>query len=269
MTGRISPVLPFLVAAFLIMGYFAFRMAQPEKVEEARTSLSVSDVMGGDSPEGFARALEPRTFRFPEDHGPHPEYRTEWWYLTGNLKSPEGDGFGFQFTLFRSALNPTQPSGTSAWNTNQVYMGHFAITDEAGETFRAYERFSRGAQGLAGAQAHPFRVWLEDWALEGPEAPPSDRNQLDLSGSGIFPLRLSAAEGDRGLSLSLLPEKPLVLQGDGGLSQKGPQAGNASFYYSFSRLEAERSIDRHGSTGNGARAPYPRGRWGGIGLPSN
>jgi predicted secreted hydrolase len=224
------------------IGYLASRLARPDQGEELRTSLSVSEVMGGASAEGFARALEPRPFEFPRDHGPHPEYQTEWWYITGNLQNPEGDAFGFQFTIFRSAVDPEPPSGASTWNSNQVFMGHLAVTDGAGRTFRAFERFSRGALGLAGATAEPFRVWLEDWVLEGPVEVTSDATFPEFPGSGIFPLRLSATGDDRGLSLRLTPEKPLVLQGDAGLSQKGSEPGNASFYYSFTRLEAEGTV---------------------------
>ncbi len=244
MAGRASLTLPVLAAVLLGVGYLASRLARPDAEEGLRTSLSVSEVMGEGSTEGFARALEPKPFQFPRDHGPHPEYRTEWWYITGNLESSGGDPFGFQFTIFRSALGPKPPSAASTWNTNQVFMGHFAVTDGAGQTFRAFERFSRGAQGLAGAQAEPFRVWLEDWALEGPvETARDPTTDPEFAGSGIFPLRLSAAEDDRGISLLLSPEKPLVLQGEAGLSQKGPEPGNASFYYSFTRLKAEGSLN--------------------------
>jgi predicted secreted hydrolase len=108
-------------------------------------------------------------------------------------------------------------------------MGHLAVTDGAGGTFSAFERFSRGAVGLAGAVASPFRVWLEDWELRGPRG----------ESGGIFPLSLNAREDGTGLSLTVVPSKPLVLQGEEGLSQKGPEPGNASYYYSFTRLDSE------------------------------
>ncbi len=217
-----------LAGAFVVL---VFHLARPGEEQEARTSLAVSEVLGGGEGSGFAQVLEPRPFLFPQDHGPHPEYRAEWWYITGNLEGPGGDPFGFQFTIFRSSLSPEPPQSQSPWATNQVYMGHLAVTDGDAGTFRAYERFARGAQALAGGQVAPFRVWLEDWVLEGPPA-----------GDGIFPLRLTAAEGDHGVSLVLRPSKPKVLQGDRGLSQKGPEPGNASFYYSFTRLAAEGSL---------------------------
>ena len=231
-----------------IAGYVALRAARPPGEADIRTSLRISDVLGTGPGEGFARALEPRPFVFPADHGPHPSFRSEWWYLTGNLQGAGGEPFGFQVTFFRAALAPGPASGPSAWATHQVYMGHFALTDGEGRTFRAYERFDRGALGLAGARAEPFRVWLEDWVLEGPGGRGlTAREEGRVAGlDAIFPLRLDAAEGDRAVSLLLRPGKPLVLQGDQGLSRKGPQAGNASFYYSFTRLVAEGTVTSGG-----------------------
>jgi predicted secreted hydrolase len=111
-------------------------------------------------------------------------------------------------------------------------MGHLALTDGKNGAFHAFERFCRGANGLAGASARPFRVWLEDWEMTGP-----------AQGEDIFPIQLRAFERDVGISLTLYPAKPLVVQGDAGLSQKSSEPGNASFYYSFSRLEASGEID--------------------------
>jgi predicted secreted hydrolase len=242
-----------VVGLLSLLGYLALRMAAPPEGVELRTTLAVSDILGTGGEEGFARALEPRPFRFPRDHGPHPDYRTEWWYVTGNLEGPSGEAYGFQLTVFRSALAPEAPSGSSSWTTNQVFMGHFALTDVRGGSFRAFERFARGAQGLAGAEAEPFRVWLEDWVLEGPTGggaargrrtsqPGSASPGLGSGSQGIFPLRLTAGQEDRRISLDLQPGKPMVLQGDRGLSQKGPEPGNASYYYSFTRLEAQGTL---------------------------
>jgi predicted secreted hydrolase len=204
--------------------------------------------MGDGGSEGFARATEPIPFRFPEDHGPHPAFQTEWWYLTGNLESESGRRFGFQFTIFRSALAPREARGLGAsasgtgseWSTDQVFMGHFALTDEAGGTFHHFERFSRGSLGLAGARTEPFRVWLEDWSLRGPvvadSIPPRLQASSPFSRGSLFPLQLDASDEGAGISLTLTDRKPKVLQGDRGLSQKGPEAGNASYYYSFTRL---------------------------------
>ncbi|TVR60879.1 MAG: carotenoid 1,2-hydratase [Gemmatimonadales bacterium] len=204
--------------------------------------------------------MEPRAFRFPDDHGPHPEYRTEWWYLTGNLRSGEGERWAYQLTFFRSSLAPEPAHRRSAWNTNQLWMAHLAITDVENDRHVVSERFARGAGGLAGGQAEPFRVWLEDWemwwdegsaptgaALDGPVSLEGLEREAAGTGNGeaapgLFPLRLRASEGDWGLDLTLEAGKPPVFQGDRGLSQKGPEPGNASFYISFTRMPTEGTI---------------------------
>jgi predicted secreted hydrolase len=131
-----------------------------------------------------------------------------------------------------------EDESVSIWRSSQLYMGHLAVTDGRGETFHAFERFSRGGGGLAGSQASPFRAWIEDWELTGPAEEPPLPSVLEKEGGGLFPLELIAQEEGVGLALTFRPAKPLVLQGDRGLSQKGPEEGNASFYYSFTRLEA-------------------------------
>lgn len=201
----------------------------PESAELPRARLSLVETLAGSDTVGYARALEPRVFDFPSDHGPHPDFRTEWWYLTGNVVSEGGREFGFQFTIFRSALASTAPESPSDWATRQAYMGHFALTDVAGESFHAFERFARGAAGLAGAEAAPLRVWLEDWSLQA-------------GSPATFPLRLEASDEDVGLSLELEAGKPRVLQGDGGLSQKGSEPGNASYYYAHTRMPATGTV---------------------------
>ena len=187
-----------------------------------KASLSVAGALRGENTAGYARAIEPREFRFPEDHGPHPEFRTEWWYYTGNLSTREGRRFGFQLTFFRSALAPGMPERSSEWATRQAYLAHFTITDVEGERFHSFERWSRGALGLAGSQGDPFRVWLKDWSTEG--------NRLRASEKGVV------------LDLTLQPGKPPVLQGDRGLSQKSAEPGNASYYYSLTRMPASGTI---------------------------
>jgi predicted secreted hydrolase len=191
--------------------------------------IAVGTALGGGDSAGYRRACEPRPFHFPTDHGPHPDYRNEWWYVTGNLADATGRAFGYQLTLFRIALAPAMPAADSAWRTNQVYMGHLALTDVAGQRHFGFERFSRGALDLAGARAAPFRVWLEDWELSG-------------SGLAIFPMRLRARQGEIALDLTLDTAKPVVLQGDRGLSQKSAEPGNASYYYSFTRLPTRGAV---------------------------
>jgi len=200
-----------------------YLLARPEPPLDPRASLSIAETLRGANDEGYARAIMPREFQFPADHGPHPEFRTEWWYYTGNLESAVGRRFGFQLTFFRSALAPTMPARESAWATRQAWLAHFAVSDLGGGRFHSFERWSRGAVGLAGAQAEPFRVWVKDWTAEG------------FSGHAP-PIRLTASEADLRIDLVLQPGKPPVLQGDRGLSQKGPEIGNASYYYSLTRM---------------------------------
>src|SRR5262249_38093938 len=156
-------------------------LVQRNVAQKAEARISVVDALRGTS-EGYARATEPRDFAFPEDHGPHPGYRTEWWYYTGNLATAEGRRFGFQLTFFRLAQAPTAPPRTSEWAASDVYMAHFAVTDVARGRFHPAVRFARGAIGLAGATAQPFRVWAEDWSVKGEGAAP-------------FPMRLRATAG--------------------------------------------------------------------------
>lgn len=189
----------------------------------ALTALSAGDTTG------FARAYEPREFRFPEDDGPHPEYRTEWWYWTGNLRAADGRRFGYQLTFFRQALAPGVRD--SAWRSGQLYFANFALTDVDGRRFHAFERFNRGAAGLAGARAFPFAVWLDDWSVRVP-----------ASGEITGPVELRAAEGDVSITLTLRAEKSRVPQGENGLSRKGATPGNASYYYSLTRIASEGSI---------------------------
>lgn len=198
--------------------------------------LTVAEALGGTGgTEGYARAEGPREFHFPEDHGPHPEFRTEWWYWTGNLETPDGHAFGYQFTLFRKALAPREAKRESEWGSRDIYMGHLALSDIGAGRFHAFERFSRAAVGLAGAQIQPFQVWLENWKVEGEEG-------------RVFPMKLSAEAQGVALSLVLEEGKPPVLQGDRGLSQKTAGAGNASYYYSLTRMPTRGTVTVDGRT---------------------
>ena len=206
--------------------------ARPPVEREDRTtqdtSLSLTEMLSGGSTEGYARATEPREFRFPQDHGAHEDFRTEWWYFTGNLTTAGGRNFGYQFTLFRNAVAPDSPERASDWATRQVYMAHFAVVDPVSGAFHAHERFSRGAAGLAGVQTRPFRAWLEDWQIRGGDDPP--------------PFQLRAVAGGTSIELQLETAKPVVLNGNGGLSQKGGEVGNASYYYSYTRMPTRGTV---------------------------
>ena len=190
-------------------------------------SVSVAQAMAGDTV-GYARADRVRDFAFPADHGPHPGFKAEWWYVTGNVRATDGTGrrFGIQFTVFRSALTPdTAAARGSGWATNQLYMAHTAIGDIAGQRFFNAERFSRGAAGLAGASAEPVSAFLRTERLDA--VGPAD---------AAFPMRLQGDADGATFDLTARPLKPIVFQGDRGLSQKGAGDGNASYYYAQTRM---------------------------------
>jgi predicted secreted hydrolase len=198
-------------------------------------TLAVAEALGGGDLAGFARAEAPRPFTFPDDHGPHPGFRTEWWYYTGNLQAAGGRHLGFQLTFFRTALAAGTVRRESAWGTSEVYLAHFAVTDTRGGRFQAWSRAGRAALGLAGATGRPFRVWIDDWSVES-------------EGPDGLPMRLRAAESEAAIDLVLTSAKPAVLQGERGLSRKGPEPGNASFYYSLTRMPARGTVRVGGET---------------------
>lgn len=219
-------------------------LARPPQAPDTR--LSLAEAMRSDTV-GFARAVDVRPFAFPRDHGPHPAFRTEWWYLTGNLDVETGSGtterVGLELTIFRIALAPDSArdavGSDTAWTTRQMFMAHFGFTDVAGRRFTADERFSRGGGGLAGAATAPFRVWVDDWEID--EGPGGVAGALPT-----FRVRASTGTGDSlvAVDLVLRAERPPVLQGNRGLSQKGPERGNASYYYSVPRLAATGTVTR-------------------------
>ena len=186
--------------------------------------IGVDEGMGGQPDPGFERAIDVREFRFPQDHGPHPRFATEWWYFTGNLRDDDGRRFGYQFTLFRVGLTPGDPAPDSDWRAHQISMGHLALSDIDMARHMSEERFSRAAAGLAGAKAAPFRVWLGPWSTSG-------------TNGTTFPITVDAETERFGIRLQLeRGSKPPVLQGERGLSRKSAEPGNASYYYSHTRL---------------------------------
>jgi predicted secreted hydrolase len=207
-------LLGFVVVAALCVGCAPVRITQT-------AGLISLPVEGTGS---FARASSGRTFTFPQDHGPHFEFQTEWWYYTGNLCAEDGSRFGYQLTFFRRGLQPPSLASTrtSDWATDQVYMAHFTITTVEDAGFRYYERLERGAAGLAGARSDPsYSVWLLNWSVE-------------QSGPATFHLKVT--EEEISLQLELQDQAQPVLQGEAGYSRKGMQPGNASYYYSQPRL---------------------------------
>jgi len=167
--------------------------------------------LGSSAEDGFAMPRPDPVFDFPADHGAHPDYRIEWWYLTANLTGPDGTPYGLQWTLFRSALAPGEAAG---WRSPQIWFAHAAVTTP--ERHFATERFARGGIGQAGVEAAPFRAWIDEWALEG-----ADFDRMTLSANGP----------DFGYEMTLEARGPLIVQGEGGYSVKSAE-GQASYYYS-------------------------------------
>ena len=173
---------------------------RPEPPAERPPALTLA----ASTPEGsYARALEPIEFSFPEDHGPHPAFQTEWWYYTGNLESSDGGRFAYQLTFFRRALAPGSDQPNAALGARQIYFAHFALMEIEEQRHLEAQSFSRAAGGLAGAQSNPFRVWIESWSVEG----------LNPDASRV---RLRAGRNGHSIDLTLDSQKPIVAHGDRG-----------------------------------------------------
>ncbi|OPY72383.1 MAG: Hydroxyneurosporene synthase (CrtC) [Syntrophorhabdus sp. PtaU1.Bin058] len=178
--------------------------------------LCVTSVNAAD----WKQATGERTWSFPRDHGSHPEYRTEWWYFTGNLSDRGGNRYGYQLTFFRQGIEKTPKDPGNPWSIRDLYLAHFTITDVTGKGFWFAERISRAGPGLAFSDTKGLDVWLLNW---------SARMVKNV-------IRLSARREDMEIDLELVPKKPPVLHGQKGLSKKGPGEGQSSYYYSFTDL---------------------------------
>lgn len=268
------------LAAALVTLAGACRPAAPPAV-----GADIVGLMSGPA-EGYARAVDPTPIALPADEGPHPAYRTEWWYYTGHLFASSDDApaapamaaapawlaeadadgrrrFGFQLTFFRSSLAPPTAEapatssappaagGASAWTTTQAYLAHFAVTDVAAERFHSAERFGRGALGLAGAAADPYRVWVGPWSAAAVASGGPAGGHGAAGG-----VRLRASDGPVAIDVTLRPAKAPARHGRDGLSAKGPEPGNASYYYSYTRLAATGVV----TTAEGAW-PVEGGAW--------
>ncbi|MBP7242785.1 lipocalin-like domain-containing protein [Amaricoccus sp.] len=186
--------------------------------------------LGAEAGEGFAAVTRPADLRFPRDHGPHPEFRIEWWYLTAALTGEDGAAYGVQWTLFRVAARPGPEE--AGWASGQIWIGHAAVTSAARHAHAT--RYARGGVGQAGARAAPFAAWIDDWALESRAGPGAD---------GMAAVRVTASGPDFGFALEGAATGPLVRHGEAGFSLKAA-AGQASYYYSqpFLRLAGTVSL---------------------------
>jgi predicted secreted hydrolase len=223
-----------LAAGVLFLALMACRDAGPASGDDFAVLAQAN--------EAYTQARPGVPLEFPRDHGAHPDYRIEWWYLTANLEDASGRPWGLQWTLFRTAMVPpaesdaAEPGDPNPWQSGQVYMAHFAVS--APQEHRAFQRYARGGDHdgsrQAGVDPSPFAAWLDDWRLES-------------LGEAWVPLRVSAAQEGVAVDLRLDSDQDLVLQGEAGFSQKHP-GGGGSWYYSHPWLQAEGTVTFDGET---------------------
>ena len=182
--------------------------------------------------QGFAAVVPGLELRFPRDHGIHPSFRIEWWYITANLVDTQGRHWGLQWTLFRQALSPVPD--TRGWNSNQLWMAHAALTTPQFHRFE--QRFARGGIGQAGVSDIRrdgfFDAWIDDW-------------QWRSEGAALFPSVLHFDVGGRQVQMQLNSSADWVLHGEGGYSQKSAQ-GQASYYYSQPQIQIQGTVSGAG-----------------------
>lgn len=200
-------------------------------------AFDLSRAFGADShPTPFQFATAGYRYSFPRDHGSHPIYRTEWWYYTGHLHSKNGRSFGFELTFFRRGIPPDDiKTLPSKWSVKDLYLAHFAVTDITGKRFHFSEKLSREGLGKAGADESRLLVWIDDWRAEASTEPSASHT-------------LVARDETHTLALTLQPTKPLVTHGAAGISRKGKDVGQASHYYSFTRLATSGKLTINGES---------------------
>ena len=174
----------------------------------------------------YRTALPGYRYEFPRDHFNHPDFQTEWWYYTGNLKSAEGRRFGFELTFFRQAVS-RDPAKIAAWEVKDLYLAHLALSDLDGGKFYHSERTNRTGPGIAAVSESLGRIWNGNWQIQW------------QSGDQ----KLSAIDPRFQLHLTLHPEKPPVIHGENGVSQKAEGPGRASHYISLTLLTATGVIE--------------------------
>jgi predicted secreted hydrolase len=216
----------------------------PEGAPVARAAdPAVSDPTVSDTPAaGFRRAEGTRAWRFPRDHGQHPDYRLEWWYWTGIVRTAQGRTFGYQVTFFREGVRPpSAPPRRSEWAVRSLYLAHAAVSDVQQRRFLHDSRAERDSLGLSGAAPDALHVWLRDWRAE-PLADDPDGVRLQVAAQGFaLELVLRSAVG------AAVRHGP-VLNGTGGLDRKGADPGQASWYYSLPRLATQGTLRADGES---------------------
>ena len=179
----------------------------------------------------WTQATAGYVFSFPRDHAAHPDKKIEWWYYTGNVKTADGRRFGYQVTFFRVGIDYA-PSNPSKWAVRDLYMTHLAVSDAKGQRYRFAEKMSRGGPGLAGAKTDTYYTWNDDWSA-------------GLAGKQH---KIHAISAHAGVDLTLDEGKPPAINGINGINQKGAREGNASHYYSLTRMPTKGTISIDGET---------------------
>jgi predicted secreted hydrolase len=183
------------------------------------------------APGPWKQATAGYTFSFPRDHASHPDFKIEWWYYTGNVTTAGGRRFGYQVTFFRVGIDHA-PSNPSKWAVRDLYMTHLAVSDASGQRYRYAEKLSRGGPGLAGAKTDTYFTWNDDWSA-------------GLDGSTH---RIRATSTQAAVDLTLDEGKAPAINGINGINQKGAREGNASHYYSLTRMPTKGTIVIDGET---------------------
>ena len=173
----------------------------------------------------WTKAINPRAFSFPEDHGSHNDFRIEWWYYTGNLTSENGHRLGYQLTFFRTGIQ-RETENSSRWVAHDIYLAHFAVSDIANQKHYSAQQSRRAGIDAAGAETGKLKVWNGDWQV--------------YEQDGVH--HLAARQDKFAIDLELDTGKGIVLQGQEGLSKKGAAEGNASYYYSMTRMPTQGTI---------------------------
>ncbi|MBK7866832.1 MAG: carotenoid 1,2-hydratase [Ignavibacteriales bacterium] len=213
------------LSGLFVTGFLIFLLANFSTNNHSNDEISVSNIMSGEA-SGFKKADSIRNFSFPKDHFAHNDYRTEGWDVTGNLSTKEGRRFRYQFTIFRNGILPGTDNDSVIFSQKSLYSIHIGISDIQNQKFYSFERFARGLDGLAGSNETEKRIYIE-----------GNEILFDFSNDAMLPtLQVSSSTSEFQISFKLIPEKKIVLHGDKGLSKKSNKPGNASYYYSYTRL---------------------------------
>jgi len=177
----------------------------------------------------YRTALPGYRYEFPRDYFNHPDYQTEWWYYTGNLKSADGHRFGFELTFFRQGVD-RDPAKTATWDVRDLYLAHLALSDLDGRHFYHAERTNRAGPGIAGIDGAQGRIWNGNWQVQWR----GDEQTLRAISDGFE------------LQFTLRPAKPPIANGEDGVSQKAEGIGRASHHISLTRIAVNGRVELAG-----------------------